>query len=420
VRLQHRKCELLLIVLLLAVLGGFIGCELSDPPLPVGSGGGLGLSLIYPPATGAKGDKSFADSGTVRVWLYRLGVDELAAYGQRPAVGDDRWVPAAYAQGPGDGPLSLNIVVPTGEHGWRLFVESDTLGGNTTFCLRRSNPRWVVHVALAPDSIVTDRFTIYEGFAAGSLSGPAGNAPGETTVIYPVALENTRSLKGLEMRFLVEADSARVFIDHGSRFYAAGEQEAVSIDLRRLDLPDPNTVAYELEIFTNKGDDQNALIETGHDILFYLVAYGSAARTDICVDPDGAFIYAANDDAPTAVAVQNPGDCLFPPTVIVTVASPGADEICVAGDIVQLRWTTVGSYGDRVRIDLIHLDKVCATIAAATANDGAFDWPAERCNTEAEGYRIRITDLTSGESGDSDGSLTIDPADSIGISGLRP
>ena len=220
------------------------------------------------------------------------------------------------------------------------------------------------------------------------------------------------------MRFLVEADSARVLIDHGSRFYAAGEQEAVSIDLRRLDLPDPNTVAYKLEISSNKGADQNALIETGHDILFYLIAYGSAATTGICVDPDGAFVYAANDDTPTAVAVHNPGDCVFPPTVIVSVSSPGADEDCVVGDIVQVRWTTVGSFGDRVRIDLIHLDKVCATIAAATVNDGAFDWSAERCNREAEGYRIRITDLASGESGDSDGSLTINPADSIGITGL--
>ena len=58
------------------------------------------------------------------------------------------------------------------------------------------------------------------------------------------------------------------------------------------------------------------------------------------------------------------------------------------------------------------------TIAAATANDGAFDWPVERCNSEARGYQIQITDLASGETGTSDGTFTIDMTSSFGDTGF--
>jgi hypothetical protein len=65
------------------------------------------------------------------------------------------------------------------------------------------------------------------------------------------------------------------------------------------------------------------------------------------------------------------------------------------GDPVQVAWSENGECSPTVKIELLRHGSVCATIAPATDNDGAFVWAAAPCAGDASGYLIRITDPAS-------------------------
>ena len=94
-----------------------------------------------------------------------------------------------------------------------------------------------------------------------------------------------------------------------------------------------------------------------------------------------------------------------------TVNGPTGDEIFCAGrDLADITWASSGCCGETVRIQLLLDGEVCRTIAAQTENDGYFQWPVEQCGHATDGYIVRVTDLETGASDESDFGFAVEPA----------
>jgi hypothetical protein len=88
------------------------------------------------------------------------------------------------------------------------------------------------------------------------------------------------------------------------------------------------------------------------------------------------------------------------PSCLLTVTSPSGGSWS-PGSSHTVAWTSQNC-GSAVRIELLRNGSTCTTIAASTPNDGEFVWTAQQCTYGVTGYRIRLTDLTTGETGQSE------------------
>ncbi len=89
----------------------------------------------------------------------------------------------------------------------------------------------------------------------------------------------------------------------------------------------------------------------------------------------------------------------------VTVTSPNGGEELVEGEACGIAWEFDGACGNEVAIELLKDDSVCKSISETTVNP--FEWIAERCGEDETGYKIRVTDVASGASDESDLSFSI-------------
>jgi hypothetical protein len=88
------------------------------------------------------------------------------------------------------------------------------------------------------------------------------------------------------------------------------------------------------------------------------------------------------------------------PACQLTITSPSGGS-WAPGSSHSIVWTSQAC-GSAVKIDLLRNGSVCTTISASTANDGEFLWTAQQCTYGASGYRVRLTDLATGETGQSE------------------
>lgn len=95
------------------------------------------------------------------------------------------------------------------------------------------------------------------------------------------------------------------------------------------------------------------------------------------------------------------------PPCIVTVTSPNGGEFWDSGTSRTIVWSTGETCGGSVRIELLRDGAPCRQITASTANDGSYSWVVEPCDGLEEGYAIRVVDLSSGNSDESDAVFTI-------------
>jgi hypothetical protein len=95
------------------------------------------------------------------------------------------------------------------------------------------------------------------------------------------------------------------------------------------------------------------------------------------------------------------GEC----TLIVTFPN-GGEELCVDFPYL-LTWDFSGGSPEQVRIDLLRLGTVCQTIAEGAANTGSYEWTAQSCDGETDGYALRITELGCGAVDESDNPFRI-------------
>jgi hypothetical protein len=91
----------------------------------------------------------------------------------------------------------------------------------------------------------------------------------------------------------------------------------------------------------------------------------------------------------------------------VAMVSPNGGEAYQVGDPVAITWSHGECCGANVALELVRAGSVCQTIAASTANDGAFDWTAAQCGTAYDGYRVGVRDLETGTVDETDGVFEI-------------
>lgn len=98
------------------------------------------------------------------------------------------------------------------------------------------------------------------------------------------------------------------------------------------------------------------------------------------------------------------------PAGALAVTTPNGGEHLVTGLSTELTWTLTACCGPLVRLELVAEGSTCTVLADSLPNSGSFFWTPERCGPLATGYRLRIVDLSSGASDDSDGDFVIGPA----------
>ena len=80
----------------------------------------------------------------------------------------------------------------------------------------------------------------------------------------------------------------------------------------------------------------------------------------------------------------------------ITVSSPNGGETWARGTIPTIKWTSSGSVGSYVKVELMKAGVVSQTISSSTPNDGTFtSWIIPSTLATGTDYRIRITSTTN-------------------------
>ena len=100
------------------------------------------------------------------------------------------------------------------------------------------------------------------------------------------------------------------------------------------------------------------------------------------------------------------------------VRSPNGGEDLQSADTATISWES--NAGGTVGIELLKGSSVCQTIAASTANDGAYSWTIDDCS-DGTNYRIRITSKSDSSLSDvSDGYFSIQSPSGGGVTVTAP
>jgi beta propeller repeat protein len=83
------------------------------------------------------------------------------------------------------------------------------------------------------------------------------------------------------------------------------------------------------------------------------------------------------------------------PTAGMTVTAPNGGEKWAQGSGHSITWSTVGTTGSYVKIELLKGTVVNRVLSSSTANDGSFSWTVPSTQTLGTDYRIRITSTTT-------------------------
>jgi len=95
------------------------------------------------------------------------------------------------------------------------------------------------------------------------------------------------------------------------------------------------------------------------------------------------------------------------PPCELTVTCPNGGEIWATGESYLIGWEPTGACGSQVAIELLQAGTPCQVISAGAPNTGTYLWTATQCGLQTSDYAIRVSDLASGASDASDGTLSI-------------
>ena len=82
-------------------------------------------------------------------------------------------------------------------------------------------------------------------------------------------------------------------------------------------------------------------------------------------------------------------------TPSITVTSPDGGESWIRGSSHAITWTSYGTAGSNVKIELLKAGVSVQTLSASTPNDGTFSWTIPTGLTTGPDYRIRITSTSA-------------------------
>lgn len=83
------------------------------------------------------------------------------------------------------------------------------------------------------------------------------------------------------------------------------------------------------------------------------------------------------------------------PAGTVTVTTPNGGQNWVRGTTHTITWTSTGSPGANVKIELLKGGVLNTVISSSTANDGSYSWTISPTQTTGTNYRIRITSTSN-------------------------
>lgn len=84
-----------------------------------------------------------------------------------------------------------------------------------------------------------------------------------------------------------------------------------------------------------------------------------------------------------------------PPNGSLTVTSPNGGENWARGTAHTITWSSVGSAGSSVKIELLKAGAVNRVITSSTANDGSYSWTVPSTQTQGTDYKIRVTSTSN-------------------------
>ena len=97
----------------------------------------------------------------------------------------------------------------------------------------------------------------------------------------------------------------------------------------------------------------------------------------------------------TNAAITDSSNANFAITVgSLTVTSPNTAVSWARSSVHSITWSSVGSPGANVKIELLKGSAVNLVISASTANDGSFSWKVPATQVVGSDYKIRITSTT--------------------------
>jgi hypothetical protein len=74
-----------------------------------------------------------------------------------------------------------------------------------------------------------------------------------------------------------------------------------------------------------------------------------------------------------------------------TVTTPNGGQTWARGSVHTITWTSTGSPGAYVKIELLKGGVLNRVISSSTANDGSYSWTISSTQTVGTNYKIRIT-----------------------------
>jgi 5-hydroxyisourate hydrolase-like protein (transthyretin family) len=87
-----------------------------------------------------------------------------------------------------------------------------------------------------------------------------------------------------------------------------------------------------------------------------------------------------------------------------TVTTPNGGQQWIRGTIHSITWSSTGSPGANVKIELLKGGVVNSVLASSTPNDGSYSWTISSTQTLGTDYKVRITSTTNTAVSDSSNS----------------
>ena len=230
----------------------------------------------------------------------------------------------------------------------------------------------------------------------------------------------SQSLIGLDLRFVFsDADSATIYVDPGSRLYGpsdSDQQVALRWEMKTLAFV-ADRPAYRLEFTVPEDAGPTTMLSDGSDVLFYIIAHGTSLDQDLCLHSESAFFYAQENTIRPEVLGGDLDECSFPPMAEVVVEE--FDEVMFEpGDPIEISWAISEGWGENQDRSRRYRDRSGCQPSSIDRERWSVPLGSRRCPGAVAGYRIRVTDLASGASGENDepilispqfGTITIDP-----------
>jgi hypothetical protein len=94
-------------------------------------------------------------------------------------------------------------------------------------------------------------------------------------------------------------------------------------------------------------------------------------------------------------------------TPTITVTSPNGGESWAHGTTHTITWTSTGSPGANVKIELLKAGASVGTAVASTPNDGSFSWTISSTRPAGTDYKIRVSSTTTSASDTSNNNFII-------------